>query len=92
MFGCKSIRFTKYIPCLMYRMGRFFMNFVTHLGIYNLIFVTGIKNDANSEAFVVGPKFCGGALSKGGNVIGTAMSDDVGGIVTSKTITIPFII
>ena len=43
-----------------------------------------MKNDANSEMFVVGPEFCGGALSKGGNVIGTTMSDDVGGVVTSK--------
>ena len=36
----------------------------------------------NSEQFVVGPEFCGGALSKGGNKI-AAESDSVGGIVSS---------
>lgn len=37
----------------------------------------------NSEQFVVGPEFCGGALSKGGNVV-TANSDSTGGIVSSN--------
>jgi len=37
----------------------------------------------NSEQFVVGPEFCGGALSKGGNKI-AAESDSVGGIVSSN--------
>ena len=36
----------------------------------------------NSEQFVVGPEFCGGALSKGGNKV-AANSDSVGGIVSS---------
>ena len=35
-----------------------------------------------SEQFVVGPEFCGGALSKGGNVIADN-SDSTGGLVSS---------
>ena len=41
----------------------------------------------NSEQFVVGPEFCGGALSKGGNVV-AANSDDTGGLIQSKRICI----
>jgi len=36
-----------------------------------------------SEQFVVGPEFCGGALSKGGNVIADN-SDSTGGLVSSN--------
>ena len=35
-----------------------------------------------SEQFVIGPEFCGGALSKGGNAI-AANSDRTGGVVSS---------
>ena len=37
-----------------------------------------------SEQFVVGPEFCGGALSKGGNIV-PANSDDTGGLIQSKS-------
>ena len=37
----------------------------------------------NSQQFVVGPEFCGGALSKGGNAE-AAKSDSVGGLIQSK--------
>lgn len=36
-----------------------------------------------SEQFVVGPEFCGGALSKGGNIV-PANSDDTGGLIQSN--------
>jgi len=38
---------------------------------------------ANGGQFVVGPEFCGGALSKGGNAI-AAESDDTGGLIQSN--------
>ena len=46
---------------------------------------TGKVNDAagTDEKHVVGPEFCGGALSKGGNAIADK-SDSTGGIVPSK--------
>ena len=37
----------------------------------------------NSEIHSVGPEFCGGALSKGGNMI-VIESDNVGGLIQSK--------
>ena len=37
----------------------------------------------NGQQFVIGPEFCGGALSKGGNAI-AAESDNVGGLIKSK--------
>ena len=62
----------------MYKFMSFFSN---HKLVYEN---KGVKNDATSEMFVVGPEFCGGALSKGGTVTGTLNSDDVGGVITSK--------
>ena len=37
----------------------------------------------NSDQFVIGPEFCGGALSKGGNKIAEE-SDNTGGLISSK--------
>ena len=37
----------------------------------------------NSDQFVIGPEFCGGALSKGGNKIAIE-SDNTGGLISSK--------
>jgi len=46
-------------------------------------FNSGVLNDENSEMHVVGPEFCGGALSKGANKI-AANSDNVGGLIQSN--------
>jgi len=48
-------------------------------------FATGMRGYSGdtSEQFVVGPEFCGGALSKGGNVIADN-SDSTGGLVSSN--------
>ena len=41
----------------------------------------------NSEIHAVGPEFCGGALSKGGNMIAEE-SDNVGRLIQSKVLKI----
>ena len=61
-----------------------------HILLSHLNFViagqrSGVLDGANGQQYVVGPEFCGGALSKGGNVT-PANSDSVGGFVSSKII------